>query len=215
MLRPDGIAKVLTSGLPSLPSKAGVQTVTEFKQQHCCKRGLAWFWALPITCLRNRRAVRRWMLGRTFGAWAWCSTKWWRGAPPFRGETPSDCIAEHPDSGASTFIQCVARCSAKLESILQKALRKNTDERYQTSKEMLAELRNLRTKLESESSLSQTKSAGDKVRQTKRPKRTLLVTLVAAVLVAAAVAGFFFFGAQSSSADEKSIAVYRLKSERR
>ena len=32
----------------------------------------------------------------------------------------------------------------KLESILQKALRKNTDERYQTIKEMLAELRILK-----------------------------------------------------------------------
>ena len=96
----------------------------------------------------------------------------------------------------------------KLESILQKALRKNTDERYQTIKEMLAELRILKAKLETESSLSQTRSGGDSiVSKIKRPKRGVLVTLVAAFLAAVAVACFFFFRAPAPLPNEKSIAV--------
>ena len=96
----------------------------------------------------------------------------------------------------------------KLESILQKALRKNSDERYQTIKEMLAELRILKAKLEAESSLSQTRSGGDSnASEIKRPKRGVLVTLGAALFAAAAVACFFFFFVPAALTNEKSIAV--------
>src|SRR5207253_11280373 len=85
---------------------------------------------------------------------------------------------------------------------------KNTDERYQTIKEMLAELRSLKAKLETQSSLSQTKSGGGpEVSGLKRHKRGVLVTLVAALLAAVAVACFFFFFAPAALPNEKSIAV--------
>ena len=91
------------------------------------------------------------------------------GSPPFRGETPSDCIAAILTAEPAPLSSVSPDVPAKLESILQRALRKNTDERYQTIKEMLAELRNLKAKLEAESSLSQTKSGGhSNVRETKR-----------------------------------------------
>src|SRR5262249_25992008 len=97
---------------------------------------------------------------------------------------------------------------AKLESILQRALRKNTDERYQTTKEMLAELGKLKAKLEAGSSLSQIKSVHDRnASEIKRPRLGVLVTIVSALLAAVAVACFFFFVAPAPSANEKSIAV--------
>jgi TolB-like protein len=97
---------------------------------------------------------------------------------------------------------------ARLESILQKALRKNTDQRYQTIKEMLAELRILKAKLETEGSLSQTRPGGDSnASEIKRPKRDVLITVVAALLAAVAAACFFFFGTPAPLANEKSIAV--------
>ena len=103
------------------------------------------------------------------------------GSPPFRGETPSDCIAAILTAEPAPLSSILPDVPAKLESILQKALRKNTDERYQTIKEMLAELRILKAKLEAESSLSQTKSGGDSnVSEIKRRKRGVLITLVAA-----------------------------------
>ena len=66
----------------------------------------------------------------------------------------------------------------KLQSILQKALRKNSDERYQTIKEMLADLRNLKGELEAEGSLPQTKARAESiVSKIKRHKRGVLLTL--------------------------------------
>jgi TolB-like protein len=96
----------------------------------------------------------------------------------------------------------------KLESILQKALRKNSDERYQTTKEMLADLRILKSDLEADSSLPQTKApAASIVSKIKRHKRGVLLSLAAALLAAAAVAYSFFLVAPSRLPDEKSIAV--------
>jgi TolB-like protein/Tfp pilus assembly protein PilF len=73
---------------------------------------------------------------------------------------------------------------------------------------MLAELRILKAKLETESSLSQTKAGGDShANEIKRPKRGVLVAVVAAPLAAVAVVCFFFFRAPAPLANEKSIAV--------
>jgi TolB-like protein/Tfp pilus assembly protein PilF len=130
------------------------------------------------------------------------------GSPPFRGETPSDCIAAILTAEPAPLSSISPGLPAKLESILQKALRKNTDERYQTIKEMLAELRSLKAKLEAEGSSPQTRSAGESnAGEIKRPKRGVLVTLVVGLLAAVAVACFFFFGAPAPLANEKSIAV--------
>ena len=96
----------------------------------------------------------------------------------------------------------------KLESILQKALRKNSDERYQTINEMLADLRALKGELETESSLPQTKVRAESiVSKIKRHKRGVLLTLAAALLAAAAVAYSVFFVAPAPLPNEKSIAV--------
>ena len=96
----------------------------------------------------------------------------------------------------------------KLESILQKALRKNSDERYQTIKEMLADLRNLKGELEAEGSSPQTKARAESiVSKIKRHKQGVLLTLAAALLAAAAFAYSFYFVAPAPSPNEKSIAV--------
>src|SRR5262249_9195356 len=70
------------------------------------------------------------------------------GRPPFRGETPSDCIAAILTAEPPPLSSISQDVPAGLESILQKALRKNSDERYQTIKEMLADFRILKGKLE-------------------------------------------------------------------
>jgi TolB-like protein/Flp pilus assembly protein TadD len=130
------------------------------------------------------------------------------GSPPFRGETSSDCIAAILTAEPVPLSSVSPDVPAKLESILQRALRKNTDERYQTTKEMLAELGKLKAKLEAGSSLSQIKSVHDRnASEIKRPRLGVLVTIVSALLAAVAVACFFFFVAPAPSANEKSIAV--------
>ena len=57
------------------------------------------------------------------------------GIPPFHGETPSDCIASILTTEAPPLSGVLPDVPLKLESILQKALRKDRDERYQTAKE--------------------------------------------------------------------------------
>src|SRR6266481_4600334 len=130
------------------------------------------------------------------------------GIPPFRGETPSDCIASILTTEPPPLSGVLPDVSLKLESILQKALRKNSDERYQTIKEMLADLRILKGELEAESSLPQTKARAESiVNKIERHKRGVLLTLAAAILAAAAFAYSFYFLAQVPSPNEKSIAV--------
>src|SRR5205807_2310339 len=96
----------------------------------------------------------------------------------------------------------------QLESILQRALRKNRGERYPTIKEMLADLRILKGELEAVSSLPQPKARAESiVSKIKRHKRGVLLTLAVALLAAAAVAYSLFFVAPAPLPNEKSIAV--------
>ena len=95
----------------------------------------------------------------------------------------------------------------KLQSILQKALRKNSDERYQTIKEMLADLRNLKEDWKQKAPRDAKARAGPIVSKIKRHKRGVLLALAAAMLAAAALAYHFYFTAPPPSPNEKSIAV--------
>src|SRR5256886_2184692 len=130
------------------------------------------------------------------------------GIRPFLGETPSDCVASILKTEPPPLSGVLSDVPLKLESMLQKALRKNSDERYQTIKEMLADLRNLKGELEAEGSSPQTKArAKSIVSKIKRHKRGVLLTLAAALLAAAAFAYSFYFVAPAPSPNEKSIAV--------
>src|SRR5882724_10385834 len=130
------------------------------------------------------------------------------GSPPFHGETPSDCIASILTTEPPPLSDVLPGVPLKLESILQKALRKNRDERYPTIKEMLADLRNLKGELEAEGS-PQTKARAEPiVSKIKRHKRGVLLTLAAAILAAAAALAYhLYFPPPAPSANEKSIAV--------
>src|SRR6478609_57296 len=207
MLRPDGYAKVLDFGIAKLTeqrpaSDNQIETAAVLQTRPGFVLGTAHY--MSPEQARGQKVDARsdiWSLGVVLYEMV-------AGSQPFRGETPSDCIAAILTAEPAPLSSISPDIPAKLESILQKALRKNADERYQTIKEMLAELRILKAKLETDNSLSQTKAGGDSnVSEIKRPKRGVLVTLVAALLAAVAAACFFFFGAPAPLANEKSIAV--------
>ncbi|MGB8236196.1 MAG: serine/threonine-protein kinase, partial [Pseudolabrys sp.] len=194
MLRPDGYVKVLDFGIAKLTERRRasddhrVETTALLQTRPGLVLGTAHY--MSPEQVRGQKVDARsdiWSLGVVLYEIV-------TGNPPFRGETPSDCIGAILTAEPVPLSSVSPDVPAKVESILQKALRKNTDERYQTIKEMLAELRSLKAKLEAESSLSQTKSHGDSnATEIKRPKRGVLVTLGAALFAAAAVACFFFF----------------------
>src|SRR5947199_9491932 len=204
MLRPDGYAKVLDFGIAKLTEQGlgsdnqAAETTATLQTRLGLVLGTARY--MSPEQARGQMVDARsdiWSLGVVLYEMV-------GGSPPFRGETPSDCIASilttepPPLSGVSPDVPL------KLESILQKALRKNSDERYQTIKEMLADLRILKGKLESEGSLPQTKARAESiVSKIKRHKRGVLLTLAVAILAAVAFAYSFFFVAPAPLPNEK------------
>jgi serine/threonine protein kinase/Tfp pilus assembly protein PilF len=208
MLRPDGYVKVLDFGIAKLTEQRLVsdeethETTAALQTRQGLVLGTAHYMS-PEQARGQKVGARSdiWSLGVVIYEMI-------AGIPPFRGETPSDCIASILTTEPPPLSGVLPDVSLKLESILQKALRKNSDERYQTIKEMLAGLRNLKGELEAEGSSPQTKARAESiVSKIKRHKRGVLLTLAAAVLVAAAFAYSFFFVAPAPSPNEKSIAV--------
>jgi serine/threonine protein kinase/Tfp pilus assembly protein PilF len=208
MLRPDGYAKVLDFGIAKLTEQTPasddhtVETTALLQTQPGLVLGTAHY--MSPEQARGQKVDARsdiWSLGVMLYEMV-------AGTPPFRGETPSDCIASILTTEPPPLSGVLPDVPVELESILQKALRKNSDERYQTSKEMLADLHNLKGKLEAKSSFSQTKAhSAFIVSKIKRHKRGVLLTLAAALLAAVAAAYSFFFIARTPLPNEKSIAV--------
>src|SRR5256886_271538 len=208
MLRPDGYAKVLDFGIAKLTEQRlasddhTVETTGVLQTRPGLVLGTAHY--MSPEQARGQKVDARsdiWSLGVVLYEMV-------GGSPPFRGETPSDCIASILTTEPPPLSGVLPDVPVKLESILQKALRKKSDERYQTIKEMLADLRILKGKLETESSLPQTKARAESiVSKIKRHKRGVLLTLAATLLVATAVAYSFFFVAPAPLPNEKSIAV--------
>ncbi len=207
MLRPDGYAKVLDFGIAKLTEQRlksdlgepGTMALLQTRPGLVLGTG---HYMSPEQA-RGQTADARsdiWSLGVVIYEMI-------RGIPPFSGETPSDCIASILTTEPAPLSGVLPEVPLKLESILQKALRKNRDERYPTIKQMLANLRNLKEELEAEGS-PQTKARAESiVSKIKRQKRGVLLTLAAAILAAAAFAYSFFFVAPAPLANEKSIAV--------
>ena len=208
MLRPDGYAKVLDFGIAKLTEHrtASDDDKSERTATLQTRAGLVLGTARYMSPeqARGQKVDARsdiWSLGVVLYEMV-------GGRPPFHGETPSDCIAAILTMEPPPLSGVLPDVPLKLESILQKALRKNSDERYQTAREMLADLRILKSELEADSSLPPTKARAESiVGKIKRHKRGVLLTLAAALLAAAAVAYSFFFVAPARLPNEKSIAV--------
>ena len=193
MLRPDGYVKVLDFGIAKLTEQRPasddhtVETTALLQTRPGLVLGTAHY--MSPEQARGQKVDARtdiWSLGVVLYEMV-------GGSPPFRGETPSDCIAAILTAEPPPLSGVLPDVPLKLESILQKALRKNSDERYQTIKEMLADLRSLKGELETESSLPQTKARAEPlVSKIKRHKRGVLLTLAAALLVSRGGCLLFF-----------------------
>ncbi len=208
MLRPDGYVKVLDFGIAKLTEQrlASHDPTDETTAALQTRQGLVLGTARYMSPeqARGQKVDARsdiWSMGVVLYEMV-------GGNPPFRGETPSDCIASILTTEPPPLSGVLPDVPPKLESILQKALRKNSDERYQTINEMLADLRALKGELETDRSFPQAKAPADSIAsKIKRHKRGVLVTLEVALFAAAAAACFFFFFVPAALTNEKSIAV--------
>jgi eukaryotic-like serine/threonine-protein kinase len=179
MLRPDGYAKVLDFGIAKLteqhPEWDSPQIGTTTSQtQPGLLLGTAHYMSPEQT--RGQPVDARsdiWSLGVVLYEMV-------AGIPPFRGETPSDCIASILTKDPPPLSGVLPDVPMKLQSIVQRALRKNRDERYETIKEMLADLRRLKE-------VSESITSGGK----RQKKITAL--LAASVALALVVAGLFIY----------------------
>jgi len=82
------------------------------------------------------------------------------GRTPFSGPTSSHTVVEILERQPPTLSQSGQRkVPPELERIVRKALAKNPDERYQTAKDMLIDLRSLRRRLELDQEMERTGSA--------------------------------------------------------
>ena len=80
------------------------------------------------------------------------------GRPPFSGETAADIIAEIVKMHPEPLTRIAPRVPERLDEIISKALEKSPDERYQTVKDLLIDLRRLKKKIDSESELERSHS---------------------------------------------------------
>ncbi|HEU4930724.1 MAG TPA: protein kinase [Pyrinomonadaceae bacterium] len=80
------------------------------------------------------------------------------GRTPFEGETSTDVIVAITQKEPAPLARFAPNVPAELDWIVMKALRKDRDERYQTIKELITDLRRLKQRLEFETELE--RSAG-------------------------------------------------------
>src|SRR6266498_459376 len=88
------------------------------------------------------------------------------GRVPFDGETSTDVIVTINQKEAPPLARFAPNVPAELDWIITKALRKDRDERYQTTKELLTDLRRLKQKLEFEAELERSVSPDSVTRST-------------------------------------------------
>jgi serine/threonine protein kinase/tetratricopeptide (TPR) repeat protein len=80
------------------------------------------------------------------------------GRTPFEGETSTDVLVSITQKEAPPLARFAPNVPAELDWIITKALRKDRDERYQTIKELLTDLRRLKQKIEFEAELERSVS---------------------------------------------------------
>jgi eukaryotic-like serine/threonine-protein kinase len=165
MLRADRVVKVLDFGLAKLteakPIMSGAPTL--FQTQQGVVMGTAPYMSPeqargltvdPRTDIWSLGAVLYEMVG---------------GRPAFEGPTNSDVIVAILGREPVPLVRYRPEVPTELEWIIKKALRKDRDERYQTAREFLADLRNLNQRLEFEEELERSLDTTDSRRLERAP----------------------------------------------
>src|SRR5205823_930678 len=206
MLRPDGYVKVLDFGIAKLAEQEVPVTMAE-------KEALL----LVETNLGSILGTVRYMSPeQAYGAPVDKGTDIWSlgvvlyemltGHAPFSGDTPREAMSSILEMEPPPLTSYVAHTPTDLQQIINKTLRKDREERYQSAHELLEALKDLRHKLEFTAELE--RSAAGPLWLRWKPK--LVGTAVAGLLLGAGAIWLFrgeLFRAPQFNPPEKSIAV--------
>jgi serine/threonine protein kinase/Tfp pilus assembly protein PilF len=159
MIRPDGYVKVLDFGLAKLVEQqtpsTDTQAPTVAKVSTQPGMLLGTFGYMAPEQARGKDVDARTDIF-SFGVLLYEVIT---GRAPFEGETTSDLIASILMGEPQPISYYLPGSPAELQRIISKALRKNKEERYQTMKDMLVDLRSLKQQLEFETKLKQSLSS--------------------------------------------------------
>ena len=156
MVRRDGYIKVLDFGLAKLTEPAGSTTDTEAPTKAMVNTGAGTVmgtanYMSPEQAKGIHIDVRTdlWSLGAVLYEMV-------TGHLPFAGETPTETISLILQKEPAPLIRYAHEVPDELERIAAKALTKDREERYQTAKDMLIDLRHLKRKLEVDAEIDRT-----------------------------------------------------------
>ena len=155
MLRKDGYVKVLDFGLAKLfatsleghPSDPAAPTLKEVNTEPGVVLGTVYY--MSPEQARGLEVDGRtdiWSLGVVL--YEMCA-----GQAPFKGKTASDVLASILEKDPPPLARFAGEIPAEFQRIITKALAKDREERYQTVKDLLIDLKNLKQHLEFESKL--------------------------------------------------------------
>lgn len=155
MLRPDGVVKVLDFGLAKLTERPEVvdteaPTRVAVETEPGIVMGTVMYMS-PEQAKGKHIDVRSdlWSLGAVIYEMI-------TGRVPFYGETPTETLSLILQKEPTPLTRFSHEVPAELERIVNKALTKNREERYQSAKDLLIDLRNLRRKLEVDAEIDRT-----------------------------------------------------------
>lgn len=220
MLRSDGLAKVVDFGLAKLTEpiphhSVDTEAPTSFKTSPGAVIGTPFY--MSPEQIRERELDAR----TDIFSFAVVLYEMLAGRLPFNGDTSAEVMASIIEERE---VQPVGRYSvnvpAELERIVMKALRKNRDERYQSAKDMLLDLKRLKERLHFEQELERSVSSEKQTQTTdqiffgkntedvqgKSRKRSIALFSLA-VLAAASIAAIYLYKARATRATIDSIAV--------
>src|SRR6266536_2973869 len=156
MLRPDGYVKVLDFGIAKLTERQAPMISTEAATMMKVRTApgvvLGTVHYMSPEQARGQEVDARtdiWSLGAVLYEMV-------AGRPPFEGNTPQDIIILIAGKEPAPLARFAPDTPTEFQRIVSKALTKNREERYQTAKDLLIDLKKLKQRLEVEAEIERT-----------------------------------------------------------
>jgi serine/threonine protein kinase/tetratricopeptide (TPR) repeat protein len=156
MVRRDGYIKVLDFGLAKLTEPKGSTTDTEAPTKAMVNTGAGT--VMGTANYMSPEQAKGTHIDERSDLWSLGAVLYEMvtGHAPFAGETPTETISLILQKEPAPLVRYAHEVPDELERIASKALTKNREERYQTAKDMLIDLRHLKRKLEVDAEIDRT-----------------------------------------------------------